>query len=573
MKHLLLSTLAAIAAATAAFGANIQITSSADDLPLPNRDGSFSENSSRGHSVRHIYYIISEAEYATYTNAASPSEAVYNAFLVGELGEACIFDEIKTNGYSNINLNEIFWYRDDASGQDVNYDKYYGNGTNACFAAIYTYTNKNTGAFYYIAQPTNTVTLTDQELAANPFAHRRITDIAINGGRWEVVEPQSFTVMFFREGGTGGTESVSAVCGIPMPPITIPVREGYAFNGYWTEVDGAGTQYYTATGESARNWDIPSATNLYAYWTEPIAPLPVHRFYSKNYKGHFFTIDEEEKQNLIATNPNWNYEGTAYKAYTNEAPGTVALYRFYSKGYRGHFFTIDADEAETVKTNPNWKYEGIAYYVYPSEVEGSVPVFRFWSKGYRHHFYTTDEAEKDNLIATNPNWNYEGIAFYALPAATVQNGAGRQAAKAFRPSGLSGQSGTSGSQSIDANETAIPEPWLFDAESNEAIEPDAIAETAAGFVLETSSEAPEETEPAIAAGSGGFDGETLRLRLVPSEGACSALLWNPENDDVWEADFAEGELDCNIPVSGGWFWLGILNRDAEPLREIWIRAE
>ena len=151
-----------------------------------------------------------------------------------------------------------------------------------------------------------------------------------------------------------------------------------------------------------------------------IEPLPIHRFYSKAYKGHFFTISEEEKDDLIAHNPNWRYEGTAYKAYTNEATGTTALFRFYSKGYRGHFFMIDEDEMWTLReTNPNWKYEGIAYYVYPNRradpSRTATAIYRFWSKGYRHHFFTIDEDEMWTLRETNPNWKNEGVAFYAIP--------------------------------------------------------------------------------------------------------------------------------------------------------------
>lgn len=54
-----------------------------------------------------------------------------------------------------------------------------------------------------------------------------------------------------------------------MPtPITTPTREGYDFGGYYDGSGGTGTQYYTETGASARNWDKEAATTtLYAKWT------------------------------------------------------------------------------------------------------------------------------------------------------------------------------------------------------------------------------------------------------------------------------------------------------------------
>ena len=66
---------------------------------------------------------------------------------------------------------------------------------------------------------------------------------------------------------TAGTASVTATYGSAMPSITKPTKTGYSFGGYYTETNGGGTQYYTSTGASARNWDKTSATTLYAKWT------------------------------------------------------------------------------------------------------------------------------------------------------------------------------------------------------------------------------------------------------------------------------------------------------------------
>ncbi len=142
----------------------------------------------------------------------------------------------------------------------------------------------------------------------------------------------------------------------------------------------------------------------------------VYRFYSKGYKGHFYTMDENEMWSIRQTNPNWKYEGEAYASNYDGGGRLVPLYRFYSKGYRAHFFTIDPDERDTlILTNPNWKFEGIAFYVQDGPAEDTMPVYRFWSKKYRHHFYTMDEAEMWSIRQTNPNWKYEGIAYYAVP--------------------------------------------------------------------------------------------------------------------------------------------------------------
>ena len=341
-------------------------------------------------------------------------------------------------------------------------------------------------------------------------------------------------------------------------------------------------------------------------------PLPVHRFYSKGYKGHFFTIDEKEKQNLIDTNPNWRYEGTAYQAFTNEASGTTALYRFYSKGYRGHFFTIDADEAETVKTNPNWKYEGIAYYVYPDEVEGSVPVFRFWSKGYRHHFYTTNEEEKEDIRLHNPNWKYEGIAFYALPAEETGNGRavasgapGRRAlpapgdgeggsrgalalpeavasANGGAPGGRAlpeaGDAGRARSPNAPPSAAGVAAAWTLATDGGAAV---AVPGTTkiGGVIVETRADAPDADElpggdPTIRNpdNPASADAGELALRLTLPGGAFDAALWSAADGTVAEESGVEGAFDFDLPVDGVWHWLRVRDGDDDAF-SVWLRAE
>ncbi|GHU70525.1 hypothetical protein FACS189450_05120 [Spirochaetia bacterium] len=92
--------------------------------------------------------------------------------------------------------------------------------------------------------------------------------------KWTV---NTYTVTFDKQSGTGGTDSVTASYGAAMPGATAPSRTGYAFGGYWTAVNGGGTQYYTDTMVSARNWDLTTATTLYAKWENRVltvtAPL------------------------------------------------------------------------------------------------------------------------------------------------------------------------------------------------------------------------------------------------------------------------------------------------------------
>ena len=77
---------------------------------------------------------------------------------------------------------------------------------------------------------------------------------------------KTYTVTLNKQEGTGGSNNVTATYDAAMPSATMPTRTGYTFNGYYDATSG-GTQYYTASGASARTWNKTSNTTLYARWS------------------------------------------------------------------------------------------------------------------------------------------------------------------------------------------------------------------------------------------------------------------------------------------------------------------
>ncbi len=76
---------------------------------------------------------------------------------------------------------------------------------------------------------------------------------------------------------SSGTTSVIVTNGTAMPAITVPVRTGYNFDGYYdTSAITGGTRYYTSTGASARSWDKTANTTLYARWTGKSYTVGLH---------------------------------------------------------------------------------------------------------------------------------------------------------------------------------------------------------------------------------------------------------------------------------------------------------
>lgn len=98
----------------------------------------------------------------------------------------------------------------------------------------------------------------------------------------------------------------------------------------------------------------------------------VYRFYSELLKTHLFTMDEYEKSQIITKYPSnvWRYEGVAYCANNTQVSlGQSPVYRFYSELLKTHLYTIDENEkAQIIANYPSniWKYEGVAYYAYPN---------------------------------------------------------------------------------------------------------------------------------------------------------------------------------------------------------------
>jgi hypothetical protein len=150
----------------------------------------------------------------------------------------------------------------------------------------------------------------------------------------------------------------------------------------------------------------------------------VYRFWNNNKGGHFYTADYNEVKYVGLTWPTvFGYEGKAFcirpAGMGIGASYNKPLYRFWSDQYQGHFYTMNEAEKNDVivRYQGIWNYEGVVGYVLPTQNSSrpaAKPVYRFWSPVYNRHFYTISEDEKNMVIRTWPNeWHYEGVAYWA----------------------------------------------------------------------------------------------------------------------------------------------------------------
>lgn len=76
----------------------------------------------------------------------------------------------------------------------------------------------------------------------------------------------TYKVTFDKQGGNGGTSYVMASIDEDMPTAKAPSKSGYVFNGYYSEVEGVGIQYYNPQMKSTHKWNITNDSTLFAYW-------------------------------------------------------------------------------------------------------------------------------------------------------------------------------------------------------------------------------------------------------------------------------------------------------------------
>ena len=83
---------------------------------------------------------------------------------------------------------------------------------------------------------------------------------------------KTYRLTFGKNGGTGGTSSITVSAGRTLPSIIIPTKQGYRFGGYWTTTGAGGVQYYDEGGFGTRSYDLNADTTLWAFWY----PLNAH---------------------------------------------------------------------------------------------------------------------------------------------------------------------------------------------------------------------------------------------------------------------------------------------------------
>lgn len=145
--------------------------------------------------------------------------------------------------------------------------------------------------------------------------------------------------------------------------------------------------------------------------------ITAFRFFNSQTGAHFYTVSTAERDSIIATLPQFVYEGPAFSASSVAAPGLSQVHRFFNRQTGVHFYTISQAERTLIQqTLPQFQYEGVAYYASTVSGTGLTPLNRFYVNTRGFHFYSNSQTET-NGIRNNPamaHYVYEGVGYYVL---------------------------------------------------------------------------------------------------------------------------------------------------------------
>lgn len=150
--------------------------------------------------------------------------------------------------------------------------------------------------------------------------------------------------------------------------------------------------------------------------TIPVATSDIFRFYDTDTGLHFYTNSAGERDIVLQSAPQFQYEGSVFKVPASAGPDVTDVYRFFDTASSAHFYTASSAERDAIQaTMPGMIYEGAAFKAYADagSDEGYQAVHRFLRTDTGTHFYTASDAERDVVEATLPLFRYEGIAYFA----------------------------------------------------------------------------------------------------------------------------------------------------------------
>lgn len=253
---------------------------------------------------------------------------------------------------------------------------------------------------------------------------------------WNVDEPEvtlhakwignTYAVTLDPQGGTGGSTSVTAAYGQPLPSgLTAPTKPGYEFRGYygienseWEESQGndiyyGGKQYYDKDMNGVEPWDKTEAATIYAHWA------PATYIVTLDANGGVLPINvvDENKQNFDIAEGSNGVITITYKYKTGKS-NTLVHAEAKKPGYEllgwyvGDVKVIDASETSrncVITDNGGyWTENGLKY-----NHAGDLTLTAQYRKKYKYAdnviTFGKDENGNPEKVEPDEDWLYSVV--------------------------------------------------------------------------------------------------------------------------------------------------------------------
>jgi hypothetical protein len=170
---------------------------------------------------------------------------------------------------------------------------------------------------------------------------------------------------------------------------------------------------------ASRRATVVAATSRGVWMFTPSAWLPivaVFRFFNTQTGAHFYTASAAERDHVIATWPQFVYEGERFRVLSGAAAGSVPVYRFFNTQTGVHFYTDDeAERDHVIATWPQFAFEGVAFHAFRRD-PGTVAVRRYFNTATGTHFYTTSADEALTVGQNYAQFVDEGLRWAVYPS-------------------------------------------------------------------------------------------------------------------------------------------------------------
>ena len=179
-------------------------------------------------------------------------------------------------------------------------------------------------------------------------------------------EPNTYTITFDAQGGTGTQESVEVAYYEHLPTIEMALtKQYYRLRGFCNAPNGQGRQWYYADGTSGYQYDLTDNLTVYAWWDNGYYTINYH---SNNPKNEYTSANNYNNNATEYMYSAYSRTGYTFVEWNTKADGTGTSYEA-----RYEMYNL-LDHGESIDLYAIWAPVTVQAYVYPGTMQAEWDV-------------------------------------------------------------------------------------------------------------------------------------------------------------------------------------------------------